>query len=118
MTADIELQVLGLWVPVVLWIGGQLDPVLLKNDSVHAVHGSWLRGVREELFTPDCTCDDVADEGISLRQVRRKIHLFPEQNCGSFKAVNSPLVALFDAQPWKAKVRANRVCSHKVDLSV
>jgi len=45
---------------------------------MHTVDWSRLRAVWEELLTSDCTSNNVADQRVTLRQIRREIHFLPK----------------------------------------
>lgn len=57
----------------------RLDTVLFEDDRMHSVDGARLAGLREELFTTHSTCNDVADQRVSLGQVRSEVHFLPEK---------------------------------------
>jgi len=79
----------------------------LGNDCVHAVNWwtTLANSLREQLGASDGTRNNVADEGVSLRQVSGKVHLLP-------------FVLFLDSEAWKTEIRSNSVRSHEVDLSI
>ena len=72
MAADIELD--SWFCCIILSIRWNL-----QNYCMHAVYwwSSFARLIREQLGASDCTCDNVADQGVPLGQIRREIHLLP-----------------------------------------
>lgn len=83
----------------------QLGIFLFEDDSVHSIHGSIIVASWEELFALDGAGYNIAYKRISLRQIRRKVHLFP-------------LKSFPDAESRKAKVRTNGGTFDKVKKSV
>lgn len=83
----------------------QLGIFLFEDDSVHSIHGSIIVASWEELFALDGAGYNIAYKRISLRQIRRKVHLFP-------------LKSFPDAESRKTKVRTNGGTFDKVKKSV
>lgn len=78
---------------------------LLQNDGVHPIDWAVIGATREELFAFDCTCHDVANQGVLLGKISGEVHLLP-------------LESLPDAQPRESEVRANRGSLHEVQQTV
>jgi len=76
-----------------------------KYDCMHTKDWAFQWRVREELFTLNSTGYNVAHQRILLREVCGEVHLFP------FKL-------LFNAKPWKAKIRADAITLDKVQLPI
>ena len=49
----------------------------LQNDSVHSENRSIFTATREEFFTADRTCNNVANKRVSFRQICGEVHFLP-----------------------------------------
>ena len=78
---------------------------LLENYSMHPVHWTVIIASREEFFTLNSTCNNVAHQRIFLGQICSKIHFLP------FKTFS-------DAQSRKAKVGADGCTLDKIEQAV
>ena len=74
---------------------------LLQNDCMHSINRTIIIASGEEFFTLNSTCNDIADQGISLWKICSEIHFLP-------------LEAFPNAKTRKTEVRANSSSLNKV----
>ncbi len=72
---------------------------------MHSIDRAWLTVRRKQLFTSDRTCNNIANQRVTFRQVSCEVHLLP-------------LVTLLYAESWEAEVRTYSVSSDEINLSM